>query len=70
MAYFVITMEGISVEKLIRLFRDNVWKLYRLPESTILDRSKQLAVELIKKLNKILEIETKLLVAFYLQIDR
>ena len=70
MAYFVITMEGISVEKLIRLFRDNVWKLHRLSESTILDRSKQLAVELIKKLNKILEIETKLLVAFYLQIDR
>jgi len=36
----------------------------------ILDRSKQLAAELIKKLNKILEIETKLLIAFYSQIDR
>jgi len=36
----------------------------------ILDKSKQLVAELIKKLNKILEIETKLLIAFYSQIDR
>ena len=31
MMHFVATMEGTSVEGLARLFRDNVWKLYRLP---------------------------------------
>ena len=38
MIYFVATTEGISTESLVRLFRDNVWKLHRLPESVILDK--------------------------------
>ena len=47
-------MEGTSAKRLARLFRDNMWKLYRLPESVILDRGPQFAVELTKELNKIL----------------
>jgi len=46
-----------------------MWKLHRLPESVILDRGPQFAVELIKELNRMLEIETKLLTSFHLQID-
>jgi len=38
MTYFVATMEETSVEELARLFRDNVWKLHRLPESMLSDR--------------------------------
>jgi len=38
MAYFVATTEDTSAEGLARLFRDNVWKLHRLPESVISDR--------------------------------
>ena len=30
--YFVATTKGISAERLARLFRNNVWKLHRLPE--------------------------------------
>jgi len=45
---------------LARLFRDYVWKLHRLPESVILDRGLQFAAELMRELNKILGIETKL----------
>ena len=30
--HFVVTIEKITVEELVRLFRDNIWKLYRLPE--------------------------------------
>jgi len=33
-----ITKEGTSAEKLARLFRDNMWKLYRLLEGVISDR--------------------------------
>jgi len=38
MVHFVPTTEKTSAEGLARLFRDNVWKLYSLPESIISDR--------------------------------
>ena len=69
MTHFVAMTEETSVEGLARLFRDNVWKLYRLPESVILDRELQFAVELMKKLNKMMGIEIKLLTLFYLQTN-
>jgi len=65
-AHFVATTERMSAEELARLFRDNMWKLYRLPESVVLDKGLQFVVELMKKLNKMLGIETKLLILFHL----
>ena len=56
-------------ERLARLFRDNVWKLHRLPENVILDRELQFAAELTKELNRMLGIEMKLSTAFYPQMD-
>jgi len=38
MTHFVATTKGMRVEELARLLRDNVWKLYGLSESVILDR--------------------------------
>ena len=57
--YFVVAMEEISVEELVRLFRNNVQKLHELPESVILDRKPQFVVKLTKELNSILGIKTK-----------
>ena len=54
---------------MVKLFRDNVWKLYGLPESVISDRGPQFAAGLTKELNKILGIETKLSTAYYPQTD-
>ena len=68
--YFVVAMEEISVEELVRLFRNNVYKLHELPENVILDRKPQFVVKLTKELNSILEIKTRLLIVFYLQTDR
>ena len=51
------------------MFRDNVWKLHRLPESVVLNRGPQFAAELIKELNKILGIETRLSTVFHPQTD-
>ena len=70
MTYFVATTEGTSVERLARLFRDNVWKLHRLSKSVVSDKGPQFAVEMTKKLNKILGIETKLLTSFHPQTAR
>ena len=69
-AYFVVTIERISVKGLVRLFRDNIWKLHKLPKSVISDKRPQFAVDLTKELNRILEIEKKLLTAFNSQMDR
>jgi len=69
MTYFVATTEGILVEELAQLFRNNIWKLHRLPESVVLDRRPQFAVDLTKELNQILEIETKLSTVFHPQTD-
>jgi len=68
--YFVAMTEGTLAEGLVQLFRDNVWKLYGLLESVVLNRRLQFSAELIRKLNRILRIETKLLISFYPQIDR
>jgi len=57
------------VKGLAWLFRDNVWKLYGLPESIISDRGPQFTAGLMKELNKMLGIKSKLSTAFYPQTD-
>ena len=69
MTHFVATTEGTLVEGLVRLFRDNVWKLHELLESIISDWGPQFAAKLMKELNRMLGIETRLLTAFHPQID-
>jgi len=52
------------------LFRDNVWKLHGLPESIISDRGPQFAAGVMRELNTMLGINSKLLTVFYPQTDR
>jgi len=67
--YFIPTIEKTSVEGLARLFRDNVWKLHGLPESIISDRRLQFVAGLIRELNRILGIKSKISMVFYPQIN-
>ena len=67
--HFIPTTEKTSAEGLARLFRDNVWKLHGLPESIISDRGLQFAAGLMKELNGMLGIKSKLSTAFYPQTD-
>jgi len=69
MTHFILTMEKTSAEELARLLRDHVWKLHKLPKSIISDRGVQYVANLMRELNQILGIETKLLMAFHPQID-
>ena len=69
MAYFIPTTEKTTVGGLARLFRNNVWKLYGLPESIISDRGLQFIAGVIRELNTILGISSKLSTAFHLQTD-
>ena len=68
--HFVATTERISVEELAKLFKDNMWKLHRLPESVVSDRELQFAKNLTKELNRMLRIKTRLLISFHSQINR
>ena len=69
MTHFAATTDGTSAEDLVRLIKDNVWKLHRLPESIVSTRGPQFAAELMKELNRMLGIETRLLTVFHLQTD-
>ena len=68
-AHFIATTEKTSVEGLARLFRDHVWKLHGLPESITLDRGVQFTAGMMKELNNLLEIQTKLSMAYHPQTD-
>jgi len=67
--HFIPTTEKTLAEGLARLFRDNVWKLHGLPESIILDRGPQFMAGLIRELNQMLGIESKISMAFHPQTD-
>ena len=69
MAHFIPTTEKMSAEGLAMLFQDHLWKLHRLSESIISDRRAQFAVGLIRELNRMLGIETKLSMAFHPQTN-
>jgi len=70
MSHFVVTTEKTTAEGLVRLFRDNVWKLHGLPESVISDRGPQFVAGLMRELNKMLGIETKLSMAYHPETNR
>jgi len=52
-------------EGLARLFRDNVWKLHGLLKSIISDRGPQFAAGIMRELNEMLGIKSKLSMAFH-----
>ena len=68
--HFMSTMEKTLAERVVRLFWDNIQKLYSLPESIITNGEVQFVVGMMKKLNNILGIDTKLLMVYYLQINK
>jgi len=69
MVHFIPTTEKTSAEGLARLFRDNIWKLHGLPESIILDGGPQFTAGLMRELNQMLGIESKMSTAFHPQTD-
>jgi len=70
MVHFIPTTEKTTAGGLARLFRDNVWKLHSLPESIISDRGPQFAAGVMRELNAMLGIKSKLSTAFYPQTNK
>jgi hypothetical protein len=63
------TMLETSALGLAKSYCDNVWRYHALPDSMILDCGSQFTAELMKELNKLLGIQTKLLMAYHPQMD-
>ena len=70
MIHFIPTTEKMMAEGLAKLFRDNMWKLHGLLKSIISDRGPQFAAGIMRELNRMLKIESKLLTVFHPQTDR
>ena len=67
--YFIPTTKKILAKGLARLFRNNVWKLHGLSKSIISDQGLQFVIGLIRELNQMLGIKSKLLIVFYPQTN-
>ena len=63
--HFIPTTEKMTAEGLAKLFRDNIWKLHGLSKSIISDRGPQFMAGLMKELNQILGIESKMSTVFH-----
>ena len=68
-AHFMPTTEKTLAERVARLFWNNIWKLHGLPKSIIMDRGAQFAAGMMKELNQMLGIDTKLSTVYHLQTD-
>jgi hypothetical protein len=51
------------------LFKNNIWKLYRLPEEIIMDMNPRFASNFMKELNHILGIKIKISTSYHPQSD-
>ena len=69
MVHFISTTEKMSAEDLAKLFRDNMWKLHSLLESIILDRGLQFVAGIMRELNRMLGIKSKLSIVFHSQTN-
>ncbi len=69
MTHVMPTTSTVTAEGVVRLFRDNVWKLHGLPEKVLSNRGPQFASRVMRELNRLLGIKTATSTAFHPQTD-
>jgi len=63
------TMTNISSERITKIYRDDIWKLHRVPRKILSDRGPQFALKFMEEFTKVLETKRQLLMAYYSQTD-
>ena len=63
-------MTNISLEEIVKIYRDKIWKLHRIPKKILSDRGLQFESRFIEELTKALGIKRMLSTAYYSQSDR
>ena len=60
-----MTMINISLERITKIYRDKIWKLYRIPKKIFSDRGPQFASRFMEELTKVLRMKRMLLIAYH-----
>jgi len=64
----VITM-SISSEGIMKIYRDNIWKLHRVPRKILSDQGPQFTSRFIEEFTKVLETKRQLSTVYHPQTD-
>ena len=63
------TTTNVSFKEIAKIYRDEIWKLHRVPKAVLSDRGLQFASRFIEDLMKALETKRMLLTAYHSQTD-
>jgi len=63
-------MTKISLEGIVRIYRDKIWKLYRVSKKILSNKRPQFTLRFIEELTKVLGTKRMLSTAYHLQSDR
>ena len=64
------TTTNVSSEEIVKIYRDDIWKLYRIPKKVLSDRELQFALKFMEELTKALGTKRQLSMAYHPQTDR
>jgi len=64
-----VTMTNVSSEGIAKIYRDEIWKMHRIPWKFLSDRGLQFASRFIEELTKTLGTKRMLSMVYHLQSD-
>ena len=64
------TTTNISLEEIAKIYRDDIWKLHRIPRKVLSNRGLQFALKFMEELTKALGTKRQLSTAYHPQTDR
>jgi len=59
------TIIAISLENVAKIYRNKIWKLYRVPQKVLSNRELQFVSRFMENLTKLLEMKRTLSTAYY-----
>jgi len=69
MIHLKATTTNISSEGIAKIYRDNIWNLYRIPRKILSNREPQFVLKFMEKLTKALGTKRQLSMAYHPQTD-
>jgi len=69
MIHLKATTTNISSEGIVKIYRDDIWKLHGVPRKILSDRGPQFTLKFMEEFIKILGTKRQLLMAYYPQTN-
>ena len=69
MIHLKATMTNVSSERIAKIYRDDIWKLYGIPRKILSDRGPQFTSKFMEEFTKALGIKRQLLTVYHPQTD-